>query len=102
MKELSIFVDESGDFGDAANTSPYYIVSLVFHDQSIDISQQIQRLEKQLADSGINDKYIHTHPIIRREPPYDVLSIDERRRILNKMLRFTMSCDISYFNIVIN
>lgn len=102
MKELSIFIDESGDFGDAVNTSPYYIVSLIFHDQDVDISEPIQRLEKQLFIAGISDKYIHTHPIIRREPPYDVLSIDERRKILNKMLRFTMACDINYFNIVID
>lgn len=102
MKELSIFIDESGDFGDAVNTSPYYIVSLIFHDQAVDISEPIQRLEKQLFDAGISDEYIHTHLIIRREPPYDVLSIDERRKILNKMLRFTMACDISYFNIVID
>ena len=27
MKELSIFVDESGDFGDYAEHSSYYIIS---------------------------------------------------------------------------
>ena len=37
MKELSIFVDESGDFGEYDYRSPFYIVSMVFHDQSIDI-----------------------------------------------------------------
>ncbi|MBE5763941.1 MAG: DUF3800 domain-containing protein [Clostridiales bacterium] len=34
MKELSIFVDESGDFDIESKHSPYYIFSLVFHDQS--------------------------------------------------------------------
>ena len=44
MKELSIFVDESGDFGDFgeyAQHAPYYIITMVFHDQSNDISQNI-------------------------------------------------------------
>ena len=102
MKTLSIFIDESGDFGEVVNTSPYYIVTFVFHDQSDDISDRIEQLEQQLKNGGFEDEYIHTYPIIRRENPYHNLSIDERRKILNKMLRFTMACRISYFNIVVN
>ena len=37
MHELSIFVDESGDFGKYAKHSPYYAVTMVFHDQDADI-----------------------------------------------------------------
>ncbi|MCR4612104.1 MAG: DUF3800 domain-containing protein [Lachnospiraceae bacterium] len=33
MKELSIFIDESGDFGEYATHSPFYIITMVFHDQ---------------------------------------------------------------------
>lgn len=102
MKELSVFIDESGDFGEFSVTAPYYIISFVFHDQASDIEQKIKRLDNSLSEAGFKDEYIHTHPIIRKEPPYDVLSLDERRRILNKMLRFAMSCEISYYNIVIN
>ena len=37
MKEkvLSVFIDESGDFGDYDFHSPYYYVAMVLHDQSI-------------------------------------------------------------------
>lgn len=31
-KELSIFIDESGDFGKYDYQSPFYILTLVFHD----------------------------------------------------------------------
>ena len=41
MKELSVFVDESGDFGGYEIHSPYYIVTMVFHDQDIDITEKI-------------------------------------------------------------
>ena len=41
MSELSIFVDESGDFGEYAKHSPYYIVTMVLHDQVKDISTDI-------------------------------------------------------------
>lgn len=31
-KELSIFIDESGDFGEYEPHSPYYIIGLVVHE----------------------------------------------------------------------
>ena len=41
MKELSVFVDESGDFGEFESHAPYYIISLVLHDQKIDIHESL-------------------------------------------------------------
>ena len=102
VKELSIFIDESGDFGQTVNQSPFYIVTLVFHNQTTDISDHIARLKSWLNDVELDDEYIHTHPIIRKEEPYHHLTIDERRKILNRMLRFTMTCPIQYFNIIVN
>lgn len=49
MNELSIFIDESGDFGEYSNISPYYFVALVIHHQEADISAQLQQLESSLA-----------------------------------------------------
>ena len=47
MKEISIFIDESGDFGEYQTHSPYYIVSLVFHEQKDDISENVKFLNEQ-------------------------------------------------------
>ena len=41
MKELSIFVDESGDFGEYDSRSPFYIISMVMHDQAVDITENL-------------------------------------------------------------
>ena len=41
MKELSVFVDESGDFGEFDPRTPYYIIALVFHDQSVKINDDL-------------------------------------------------------------
>lgn len=46
MKTLSVFVDESGDFGAYQPHSPYYIFTLVFHDQGNSIEHPIDLLEK--------------------------------------------------------
>ena len=68
MRELSIFVDESGDFGSYEPHAPFYLFTLVFHDQSNAIEDQINHLEHSLADIGfVAHHCFHAGPIIRRE-----------------------------------
>ena len=45
-KELSIFVDESGDRGGKAR---YYLLTLVFHDQADGIAEAVTGYEAMLA-----------------------------------------------------
>lgn len=52
MRELSIFIDESGDFGPFEKHAPYYVLSLVFHDQSDDISDHLHKIHKRPRCSG--------------------------------------------------
>ena len=66
MRELSIFVDESGDFGEYAKHSPYYAVTIIFHDQNIDISKQLSILNEDLKNMGYENTAIHTEPLIQR------------------------------------
>lgn len=97
MSELSIFVDESGDFGTYEPHAPFYLFTLVFHDQRSSIAEQINHLEHGLADIGFGVKHcFHAGPIIRREEDYQNLSITERRKCLNRILTFAKNCDISY------
>ena len=96
MKELSIFIDESGDFGEYEHHSPYYIIAMVFHSQSDDIKPAIAKLDKELSYLGLNGLCIHTGPIIRREEIYSNMTIDERRRIFNKMIAFIRQIHIQY------
>ncbi|MDO4920534.1 MAG: hypothetical protein Q4E64_01720 [Phascolarctobacterium sp.] len=49
MKELSVFIDESGDFGAYEPHSPYYIITMVFHVQDSLIEAAIMNLEKELS-----------------------------------------------------
>ena len=101
MKELSIFVDESGDFGEYKQHAPYYIVTMVFHDQSNDISSNITKLNNALRQIGYGDEQaVHTEPLIRREPPYQYFQPNERRAIFAKLYYFTLNCDIKYKSFV--
>lgn len=97
MKELSIFVDESGDFGEFEKHAPYYIVTMVFHNQDIDITANITALNNALKQIGYGDgQAVHTEPLIRREKPYQYFQPNERRAIFSKLYYFTLSCDIKY------
>lgn len=101
MQVLSIFVDESGDFGEYAKHAPYYIVSMVFHDQSIDISPNIRQLDDSLVQMGYGDRQaIHTEPLIRRENPYRYFQPNERRSIFSKLYHFALGCNIKYKSFV--
>jgi hypothetical protein len=94
LSELSIFIDESGDFGD---NSDYYILSMLIHDQSHDISQQLANLSRHLKDIGIPEqKAIHTGPIIRREDAYLNLPIETRKAAFNRLFAFTRKVDIRF------
>lgn len=97
MKALSIFVDESGDFGEYEAHAPYYIVTMVFHDQSTDIAENLVKLDNSLKQMGYGDgQAIHTEPLIRREKPYQYFQPNERRAIFSKLYYFTLNCDIKY------
>ena len=82
MNELSVFIDESGDFGEYSHITPYYIVTLILHDQSSDITTQLQLLEGSLSEIGYPNHCIHVGPIIRRENEYSFVDITVRQKIL--------------------
>jgi len=101
VKELSCFIDESGDFGPYKHYSPYYIVTLVFHDQSVDIAKNIDHLNDKFRLSGLPENPVHAGPLIRREYEYEHLSLLERKRIFNSLYNFTRTTDISYKSLVV-
>lgn len=102
MKELSIFIDESGDFGEIAERPAYYLVTLLFHDQKHEITSNVKKLEDSTKNSGFDFEYIHTGPVIRREDVFSRLSIDDRRKLLFKMLNFIANSPITYEVAIVN
>ena len=86
VKELSIFVDESGDFGEYNHISPYYIVTLITHEQKNLINEQIKKLNLHFDVSNTNIQAMHTAPLIRRESIYKDLDISERRKMFRNKI----------------
>lgn len=102
MGKLSIFIDESGDFGEIKERPANYLVTFVFHDQNKNIDKQVSKLEESVRTANFDVEYIHTGPVIRREEIFARYSIDERRKLLYKMLNFVNACPISYLTITVD
>jgi len=101
VRELSIFIDESGDFGLYDYKSPYYIISFVFHDQASSISKNINHLNSLMQNADIAGYTVHAGPLIRREAEYRNLSLLERKRIFNFLYNFARTSDITYHPFII-
>lgn len=93
---LSVFIDESGDFGPYDPHSPYYFVSMVLHDQSVDISRDLSTFEEHLTRIGYPHHAIHTGPLIRRESVYGNDLVEHRKRLFNALFHFTRKVNIRY------
>ena len=97
MRELSIFVDESGDFGPPQDHSPYYVLSLVFHDQSDDITPHLAKIHGALQARGLAaDHAIHTGPLVRREKDYEWLGMPERRALFRVLVDFVRTSEVTF------
>lgn len=93
---LSVFIDESGDFGPYEHHAPYYFVAMVFHDQSNIISENIRAFDEHLNKLGYPNHAIHTGPLIRRESVYSNDLMEERKRLYSALFNFVRKLDIRY------
>ena len=93
---LSIFIDESGDFGAYDRRAPYYLVTMVLHDQDCDISGNIRALNDCVSRLGYPFHAIHTGPLIRRESVYAGDLMTARKSLFNALFNFARRLDFQY------
>ena len=97
MNELSVFVDESGNLG---WDSDYYILTLVFHDQSDSISESVVRYEQTLAERGLVDVPFHFVPLTHGNGPYAQMDIECRSRLLQGFATLVWHMPFTYVTFV--
>lgn len=85
---LSIFFDVSGDQGLRDAHSPFYILAMVFHDQSRYISGHIRKFDEHVRLVGQDAHPIHTGPLIRKEPPYEGMRMESRKGLFDSLFNF--------------
>lgn len=99
--KLSIFIDESGDFGKYDGNSPFYLFSMIFHDQTHSLSDKIDQLDYKLSALSTRS-LIHCGPLIRKEELYRYATLEERRAIFNSLYFFALRAPISVFTVIVN
>ena len=78
--ELSLFLDESGS--DALD-SKYYLLVVVMHEQSCDLSLSIGKYEDSLREKGLPDIPLHASPLMNGKDGYAGLDPAARKRLLS-------------------
>ena len=97
-KILSVFVDESGRFQYPDKDSRFYIVGMVFHDQSMEISRAVEEFKRSLLSLGLDSEafVFHAGPLIRREKGYEFFSRHHRGRVYDRMMTFARRIDFKW------
>lgn len=91
--EISIFIDESGDFYEC---SKYYLMTLVMHEQCESIRSQLDDLERAVQLKGFPKNAVHTSPLVHKAGEYYHWTYEDRRYLFNKMFSFIRHCPITY------
>ena len=76
VREISVFVDESGG---QDGQSRYYALTLVFHDQDRPIDEMVARHRKGLRDRGLEDLPFHAGPILNGHKEYENMDFATRK-----------------------
>ncbi len=92
-RDLSIFVDESGDRGGRAR---YYLLTLVIHDQSESIAEKVARYEESLLRSDLPNIPFHSEPLLNGHGPYEGMPIAQRKKLLYSFGVMVQRLPISY------
>ena len=93
MRELSLFVDESGT---TDGSSKYYLITLVFHNQADNIRDAILSYQRALKDRRLPDIPFHASPLMNGNDAYSHMPMDERKQLLAAFFVFVRKLPITY------
>ena len=93
MRELSIFVDESGSDG---LSDRHYLLTVVMHDQSESISDSIKSYEDALRAKGLPDIPFHASPLMNGKGQYSGLDLKTRKMLLGSLRVFFRHMPVRY------
>lgn len=93
MRELSIFVDESGD---KTSKTRYFILTLVIHDQSCSIANETIAYERSLASADLPNIPFHSEPLLNGHDEYEELEPKQRKKLLSAFGALTRYLPIQY------
>ncbi|MBX3196084.1 MAG: DUF3800 domain-containing protein [Microbacteriaceae bacterium] len=99
MSTLSIFVDESGDFGDSA--TGYYVLAFVVHEQHEPLEPHLETLDRQLREIDLEGHTVHSGAAIRGEAEYRDMPWKQRKGAFTRMHAFVRRAPVRYYSLTL-
>lgn len=93
MREISLFCDESG--GQGLETE-WYLVTLVLHDQAVDISSNISLYEQALREKGLVLHPFHSEPVFNGHDEYEGMELPKRKAYFSALMTFLQHLPVKY------
>ena len=95
-------MDESGRFRHPDSDSRFYIVSLILHDQAVDLAPALSGLDLHFRDLHLEKLCFHAGPLIRQEKVFAVMDRSFRYRIFAAMMGFARHVDFKCHCLVVD
>lgn len=97
-KILSVFVDESGKLQYPDTHSRFYVIGMVFHDQSRSIADASRLMDEGIRQLGFDpERFVfHAGPLIRAEKNFSMMSRSYRGKIFRRMMTFAREAPYRY------
>jgi hypothetical protein len=101
-KELHVFVEDSCKYSVSARRSPFSLFTLLFHDPSCDIEDDIARLDESLSQKGYGACAVHAGELIRGTDEYKHYPKGARKEIFDTFFAFLRTTPIKYHTMTID
>ena len=101
-ESISIYVDESGNFGDVRDASRYCLVTLVFRDDAFVDTEVYREYQEGISRLGMDPDAMmfHAGPVIRQEEQFSAMSRNLRGKIFYQMLSYIRKSNLRYITFV--
>ena len=101
QKLLSIYIDETGDFGPYDSNTKIYGVAFVLCEDLEKCDPYLRKFHRRLKGKESGDFPIHVGPLIRREGPYSDLNHESRLLLFDAIYDLLIESPISVLHTMI-
>ena len=100
-KQLSVYIDETGDFGPYDSITKIYGVAFVLCDDMSKCGPYLKRFYRRLQNKEAGNYPIHVGPLIRREGPYANLEQENRILLFDVLFDLLLESPVSILHTMI-
>lgn len=96
IKELGIYLDESGDFGPFEPHSPLYCFSFIFVEPSSEYVNEERRFKNRISRLSGGDHFVHVGNLVRSEEPYKGMLREQRADLFGALFFFYLHSNLRF------